>query len=528
MRHGINLSNKLVNVFGHDADSQAELDLHTTCDDKLDSDASATDHACLKAILPTARFFGGDDVEFSAVAATPNTANEGELVVYRIGEADPSVLIADALARGAAGILTEQILPCPLPQCIVGDVESALAAITAQQLDHPDRKLLTVGVVGSAGKTSTALLLSHLLRSFGMRTAFQTDLGESDGVVQSANSDGIPSGTRLVEFLSDAVDGQCQATVIELSDEEARHGYYAAVEFDLLIVTGSTVASEDFGPSGLQCALEQLTEDGVVVAPADDEKAMQLIVESDANIVSYGIRKPADLSAKIIDQSSGMTTLLVTYQDITAVMETSLCGAGMAANHAATILTGLLMAQPLPEVVEKVSQLRTIPGRGQQLNDFQHADVILDVGGSPDRVATTLRTLRSNKGSGRLWCVLSIDGKADPTSLANYGTHLERFADNPVITAMPDKKPEFLSGTHGILDGVQKCAAFRLVADRQRAIEWALNEAKPNDTVLIVTSQSKQPARTQREELQQLEINIETIRAKQAEVKSHPMLKVVG
>ena len=59
--------------------------------------------------------------------------------------------------------MTEQLLPCPLPQCIVGDMEVTLAEIAAQQTGRPDRQMLTIGVIGSAGKTTTSLLVSALL-----------------------------------------------------------------------------------------------------------------------------------------------------------------------------------------------------------------------------------------------------------------------------------------------------------------------------------------------------------------------------
>jgi UDP-N-acetylmuramoyl-L-alanyl-D-glutamate--2,6-diaminopimelate ligase len=470
----------------------------------LDDPTIADGQLSLQKILPTSRFFSGNDVVFTSIAESAETAEQGELVVYRIGQDCPSKLIADAMARGAAGILTEQVLPCPLPQCIVGDIELAMASITAESLDHPDRKMLTIGVVGSAGKTTTALLVSSLLRASGIRTAYQTDLGESDGIVQLTSSTSLPVNAPLVEWLSEADDSQCKAAIVEISEDEARRGHYDAIKFDMVVVTGSATCSGDFGPSGLQCVLERLTHDGVIVAPVDDEKTIRVARDCGANVVTYGVRKSADVTAKIIDQSGGMTTLLVTHHDTTAVMETSLCGAGMAANHAASISVGMLVGQPLHEVVEKLSQLRSIPGRGQRLESFAHAAVVLDAGGSPDRVTTTLRTFRSMKSAGRLWCVLAIDGSDSPEVLARYGNLIERFADNAIVTAVTEGNSSFLKASHAILDGVEKCAAFRLVANRRRAIEWAISEARPNDTILFITGEKNQAAHAQRSDLERI------------------------
>ncbi len=522
MRHGIGQHDCVVDhsVFASNAEPQQQVE-STPADEGTTS---------LRRVLPDCRFFAGDDVHYVNVAQSAETATEGSLVVYRIGLDCPVKLVADAMARGAAGIVTEQILPCPLPQCIVGDIEIAIARITAEELGRPDRKLLTVGVIGSAGKTTTTLLISSLLRSSGIRTAYQSDLGDSDGVVQGASGEGVPAGSRLVEWIGEANDSECRAAIMELSDDQARHGYYDSVEFDMVVVTGSATCSGDFGPSGLQCVLERLADGGVVIAPVDDVKATRIIRDCGAKLLTYSVHKAADVSVKIIDEGGGVTTLLVSHGDATAAMETHLCGAAMAANHAAAIAFGLLIGEPLERIVEKLSQLRSIPGRTQRLEQYSHAAVVLDAGGTPERAATTLRTCRSMKGAGRLWCVLAINGGDDPETLARYGTLTERFADHTIVTSQAGKKSSFLGATHNVLDGVNKCAAFRMVADRRRAIEWAVSEARPDDTILVIAGERHDNAVSQRSDIERLGAWVETARNSQdrQDPGESPKLKIFG
>lgn len=482
----------------------------------------------LRRVLPNARFTGAADIAVQSIAQSPSKATRGDLIVYRIGQDDPAKLVAQAMARGAIGILTEQLLPCPVPQCIVGDVELAMAAIEADRLGRPDRQVLTIGVVGSAGKTTTSLLVSTMLRGSGIRAAFQTDLGSHDGVVQITAPEAVPSGANLVAWLSEAADAGAQVAVVELSDDEARYGHYDAIEFDVVVVTGSALASGDFGPSGLQCVLERLTDDGVVVAPADDEKAMRMIRELDVQTVTYGVRKSADVTAKIIDESGGMTTLLVTQDDTTAAMETSLCGGAMAANHAAAITVGLLLGQPLGEAVERAGSLRVVPGRGQRFSRYGHAALVVDAGGTPDRVAASLRTFRSMKGAGRLWCVQAIDGGEQPEILARYGSLIERFADHAVVTSQPQTKASFLAASHAVMDGIEKLAAVRLVADRSRAIRWAMSNAKPGDTILVITGGKNETAKSARTDLQKIEKQAEEFWDQAEQADPTPTLKIFG
>ncbi len=487
----------------------------------------------LRRIVTTARFFADSDIEFTSVAQSAATARSGELVVYRIGEDCPARLVADAIARGAAGILSEQLLPCPLPQCIVGDVNLALADITAKHLGHPDRKLLTIGVVGSAGKTTTALLLANLFRGSGIRTAYQTDLGDSDGIVQSTSTDAVPTGAPLVQWIEEAHDSGCNAAIIECGDDALRHGGFDSIRFDLLIVTGPASGRGDYGESGLQCALERMARGGVVIAPADDPCAMRVIGDSGVRNVTYGVKRPADVAAKIVEQGSGMTTLLMTHENTTVVMESSLCGAAMASNHAAAAAVGLLIDKPLHEIVGRLGELREVPGCGQRISQYGQATVVIDQGGTPERVAATLRTERSMKAGGRLWCILAIDAADAPSRLAEYGNLIERFADTAIITSTPESKPKFLPASHAVLDGVKHCAALRLVADQQRAIQWAMSEAGSRDTILVIGGFSRNSAHQRRAAIERMSQFIrteqQTIEDASGGERSHdkpPLLKI--
>ncbi|MEM9645193.1 MAG: Mur ligase family protein [Planctomycetota bacterium] len=455
----------------------------------------------LRSAKTTTKAGGDSEIAVGDKNATPGPW-EGQLVVYQIGESDPMKVVAEALAMGAAGILTEQLLPCSLPQCIVPEVDSALARIESACSDRPDRKLLTIGVVGSAGKTSTCLLIAAVLRQAGIRTAYLNDLGTCDGVLQSTPESLATGGRDLVRWLAESADAQSLAAVVELSDVELRRGAVETVEFDVLVTTGIAVTSDDFGQAALECALDLLADDGVVLCNADDQAGARIVADSGVRTVSFGMRRNADVSAKVIDQSGGMTTLMVSHDDTTVAMETSLCGSAMAANHLAAIGVGLLVDRPLPVVTEAVSAIRELPGRVQRLPHENAADVILDVARNPVQVTAALRTARALREGGRLWCVVAIDGQHSAEELSQFGHALERFADHAIVTSTPNSKRDFLKRSHEVLDGVQECAAFRLVADQQRAIDWTLAEAKQRDVVLLITDGISTGPREQRNRLE--------------------------
>ena len=100
-----------------------------------------------------------------------------------------------AQSHGALGILTEQYLPTSLPQCIVDNVGDAFAQLAMKLAGNPCEKILTIGVVGTHGKTTAGLMIASMLKRIGKTVAYHTSLGASTGsqtgLAADANADAM-------------------------------------------------------------------------------------------------------------------------------------------------------------------------------------------------------------------------------------------------------------------------------------------------------------------------------------------------
>jgi UDP-N-acetylmuramoyl-L-alanyl-D-glutamate--2,6-diaminopimelate ligase len=461
----------------------------------------------LSGILSPTRFVGADDMPIAEVSES-SLAMEGNIVLFRIGKDDPDQVIADALARGASGILTEQLLPCPLPQCIVADVELAAAMIERVRLGKPDTRVLTIAVMGSAGKTTTALLIAKLLRDQGLRTAYQCDLGSCDGVLQTTDTTLMSGGRQLLNFLDTAADTGAQVAILEIEETIAATGGYQCIEFDLMVVCGSARRPESYGTETLFAIADCLTPDGVVITPSDDQDVLAATAIRDIPVVTYGLRD-ADVEVDIIDNSGGLMTLLLSHFDTMHVMESALTGEQNACNLAAAAAIGLLLDRPLHQIGESLGALRSVPGRDQRFASYGAPTVILDVGGNPKRAQQTIESYRRQEGIGRVWTILAID-PSDDNHLSGYGTLVERSTDHMTLTSTGRNKSKFLSTAHHVLDGVKNCAACRLVADPAAALAWTMSKAKHNDIVLVLTGNRGITATQRRSDLMAWERRIKT------------------
>ncbi|HHW4683099.1 MAG TPA: Mur ligase family protein, partial [Xylella sp.] len=105
----------------------------------------------------------GEDVMVSAIGHDTRTLEVGVLYVALRGQCfDAHVFCAEALARGAVGLLVDHVLPeLDAPQVVVGDTGRALAVIAAAL--QRDRTSTVLALTGSNGKTTVKALLLSIL-----------------------------------------------------------------------------------------------------------------------------------------------------------------------------------------------------------------------------------------------------------------------------------------------------------------------------------------------------------------------------
>src|SRR5581483_12504837 len=85
-------------------------------------------------------------------------------------------LAAEAVARGAVGLVVERRLPLDVPQLVVPSVRGAMGPLAASFFQYPSRELEVAAITGTNGKTTTAFLLHSILAASGRRPGLLTNI----------------------------------------------------------------------------------------------------------------------------------------------------------------------------------------------------------------------------------------------------------------------------------------------------------------------------------------------------------------
>jgi UDP-N-acetylmuramoyl-L-alanyl-D-glutamate--2,6-diaminopimelate ligase len=450
----------------------------------------------LRRLLPDARFVGAPDWEVSGCTADSRRLDPGQVfVAVRGSRYDGHAFVAQALERGAAGVVVER--PCPEAgrlQVVVPDTRAAYSRLCQALAGDPSRHLVTLGVTGSCGRTLAAHFLRAILEAAGERFGMVGRLGWSDGVethpIGLAASMPDPAG--LAAMLAAMVEHGAAGAVIELGSEALGRGrVIEGVSFDGAIVTDlaappAVAIDERLARRSAKARLfRQVKPGGAAVVNADDPQAELLgAVNLEATRVSYSLRAPADVTARIEQLDRRGCRFLLRGFDHERPVMLHLAGESSVSHALAASALAWARGVAVDAVVAGLESVLALPGRLEPIEEGQAFDVRVDQARQGVDLQEALAALRSMT-DGRIRCVLGAEGNRDRRERRGLAIVAESFADGVILTADNPRTEDPDQILDDLLTGFRHPGRVRVEPDRRLAIEAALAHAEPGDAVLI-------------------------------------------
>ena len=107
--------------------------------------------------------------------------------------------------------------------------------------------------------------------------------------------------------------------------------------------------------------------------------------------------------------------------------------------------------------------------------------IIVDYAHTPDALE---KVLQASKGKGQLWAIFGCGGDRDKGKRPEMGHIAETYADHVFVT---DDNPRTEASDAIIKDILTGCTSHKIniISDRRTAITTAIQQAKPEDFVVI-------------------------------------------
>lgn len=445
------------------------------------------------------------EVEVTGITHQAEWVQPGDaFVAIRGAKHDGHTFIEQAAQRGAVVVLGEGLprgTTSPLPYVVVPASRAALADAAAALHGHPSRHLTVLGVTGTDGKTTTACLARHLLRSAGRATGLLSTIGYElpDGVLrQPPTHFTTPEAPQVQQILRDIAEAGAEAVVVESSSHALAMDRVRAVDYDIAIWTNLTGEHLDFhgsmeGYFADKAKLVQRAKHAVL--NADDPWTGRLLPMA-ASHTTYSVDDtpvdggPADWRAGEVREGPGALEFALVTPEGPAEAVLPMIGRFNVANALAAMAGAHAVGVPLEALLAGLASFPGVAGRMEMAErDVAAGDprVIVDFAHTPPSLDKALSTVRVTT-EGRLWVVIgSAGGPRDPSKRAPLGEVATRLADVAIFTEEDHRDTPLRDILQEMERGAREAGRdnFVSVGDRAEAIRYAVREASPGDSVVL-------------------------------------------
>ncbi len=431
-------------------------------------------------------------------------------VAMKGGSTDGNKYVEKAIAAGALGIITDSshkfdhllVFEAGLPILEVEQGRLALAQASAAFFGHPERRLATIGITGTNGKTTTAFLTEALLNAAARTTVLVGTIEYHVAGDTRPSVHTTPESRDLFELMAEGAAQSATELVTEVSSHALDQGRMAGLEFDVAVFTNLTRDHLDYhGTMEKYFAAKRLLFDGTVypaprvaVVNAHDphsEKLAAAAMKAGAEVRTYGIGK-GDWRAAGYTLTPGGAELELETPAGSAKVTSHLAGEVNILNLLAALTAAHARGVPFSDLVEFVPRLKPVPGRFQPVDAGQPFTVIVDYAHTDDalRNLTALARQMTSQTGKRVITVFGCGGDRDRTKRPKMGQAAAEGSDFVVATSDNPRSEDPLAILAEIEPGIHaghqtKSNEYIIEPDRTTAIRLALKAAAEGDVVLI-------------------------------------------
>lgn len=385
----------------------------------------------------------GDISKYSGITADSRQVEKNFIfVAVRGSHSDGHKYISEALANGASLIVGEENLKIESAYIRVKDSREALGELSAAFFGHPADKLKIIGVTGTKGKTTTCLIIYHMLTNLGKKTGLVTSIAAKigDREVDTGFHVTSPDVISLHKFLKDMVDAGCTYAVVEVSSHGIDQKRIAGVPFEIGVLTNIAPEHLDYHKT------------------FEEYKRVKM---SFINSCRYKVISPADTNLNLLPGK---------FNNL---------------NVEASIKAVAFLGIDRDKALETMKTFKLPAGRLEEIGNSKGIKIIVDFAHTPESLSAALSHLRENT-RGKLFAVFGSAGERDPYKRPKMGKAASDIADVIILTSEDPRSEKSEDIIAQIKSGiVNKNVKVIEEPDRRKAIKIALEEAVKGDIIGI-------------------------------------------
>ena len=439
--------------------------------------------------------------EITSLCHDSRKAHENSIFVCIKGaNTDGHLFARSAYERGCRFFVAEHAieeLPSDANVLLCQDSRIALAELSARFFDYPANKLRIIGITGTKGKTSTALMIYSILNKCGIPCGYIGSNGVDYGSFHGETPNTTPESYTLHMFMREMVNVGVKYLVMEVSSQALFLHRVHGIPFDICLFTN--LSEDHIGGAEhpdfehyKNCKKSLFAAYGAktLLYNADDDYGLEMmsVAPEGTRIISFATETEADYRATdaALFRASDSLGVRFSYRTDHRTFDATLHFPGKFSVYNA--LSAIAVCHECGLSHEEIGQRLEevyIKGRFEMVRALPYATFIIDYAHNRVSLTSALETLRMYKPS-RLICLFGSVGGRTQGRRVELGAVAASLADLAILTS---DNPDF-EDPEAILDDIASqfrfggCPYVR-IPDRAEAIRYAVSIAKEGDIFLF-------------------------------------------
>lgn len=493
--------------------------------------------------IPCTWLQGSPETEVTGLCHDNRKLRPGDAFICVAGARfDTHALAAEIAAGGASLLVVEKDTSIPAGTAAIRVEDSRLACplLAAAFYGHPAEKLVTVGITGSKGKTTTTHMLAQILRcggktvgTLGTNGAIMPDRPERNNVPDADEKESHPCGEtpgsvvyeldnttpdpiEVQMYLAMMVQADCTHAVVEVSSQAMKQHRVDGFTFDYGIWT-NIEEGDHIGPGEhkdfaeyLSCKAGLINHSRIGFINADDphlEAFLRYVTLSDGSdgkekkLYFFGTSDRADYRLSDWEETfdpqekkPGIAFRVTAAEGAhpgSVQLTAAFPGRFNMYNAAAAYCAADRMGIPVSAACDGLTHLQ-IRGRFDIVFDNGHFRVCVDFAHNGYSTRNHLQALREYRPK-RIVCVFSADGNRSVYRRTEMGEASAKLADFSIVTEGHNRFETFEAICTDILRGIESAekelghkADYWVIPNRETAIRFAIETAREGDFITIL------------------------------------------
>lgn len=431
------------------------------------------------------------ETEIGNISYDSRKTRKGDLFVAVRGfESDGHKFVGAAVKAGASVILCEEKPEESVPYVLVKNSREALALVSGNYFGNPASSMVLVGVTGTNGKTTTTMLIKHVLENCtgekcGLIGTNQNMIGEM--VLPAERT--TPESYELQKLFRDMAKNGCKYVIMEVSSHSLVLDRVAGIRFEVAVFTNLTQDHLDFHKTmeeyaGAKALLFEHCNKAAI--NIDDEWGGYMTQRAKCPVFTYSETKlEADLVAKDIRLSPSNVKFCALAMNSLERVSLEIPGKFSVYNAMSVISAGLLLRLSLSAVCESLKTAKGVKGRVEVVPTNENYTILIDYAHTPDALENVIRSMKEVT-TGRVVVLFGCGGDRDRTKRPIMGEIATTLADYAIITSDNPRTEVPADIIADILEGVKVPRnRFKVIEDRRQAIAFAIDSHMDGDVIIL-------------------------------------------